>query len=256
MLFEPIAAPVAEAQTRGAWLVGRRLVALDGTLLDCPDTLENDAEIGRASGEDHPSPFPQARVVALVECGTHAAIGAAIGTTIGTTAQGERELAESLLGLVEPGMLLVTDMGIYDMGIYSYPLWKAAVATGADLLWRVPANLRLPVTQALPDGSYLSYVDDPDAKKRARDHARGKGRAPADMGRIIVRVIEYQITNRDTRDETIRLITTITAFDDITAVELAAAYHERWERMVAVKTHYDPENFFRLNQNIPPGNSR
>jgi hypothetical protein len=30
------------------------------------------------------------------------------------------------------------------------------------------------------------------------------------------------------------------------------AYHERWERMVAVKTHYDPDNFFRLNQNIPP----
>ena len=31
------------------------------------------------------------------------------------------------------------------------------------------------------------------------------------------------------------------------------AYHERWERMVAVKSHYDPNNFFRLNQNIPPG---
>jgi hypothetical protein len=30
------------------------------------------------------------------------------------------------------------------------------------------------------------------------------------------------------------------------------AYHERWERMVAVKSHYDPNNFFRLNQNVPP----
>ena len=30
------------------------------------------------------------------------------------------------------------------------------------------------------------------------------------------------------------------------------AYHERWDRMVAVKTHYDPNNFFRLNQNVPP----
>ena len=30
------------------------------------------------------------------------------------------------------------------------------------------------------------------------------------------------------------------------------AYHERWDRMVAVKTHYDPQNFFRLNQNVPP----
>ena len=30
------------------------------------------------------------------------------------------------------------------------------------------------------------------------------------------------------------------------------AYHERWDRIVAVKSHYDPKNFFRLNQNVPP----
>jgi len=32
------------------------------------------------------------------------------------------------------------------------------------------------------------------------------------------------------------------------------AYHERWDRMVAVKSYYDPHNFFRLNQNVPPRN--
>lgn len=30
------------------------------------------------------------------------------------------------------------------------------------------------------------------------------------------------------------------------------AYQNRWERMVAVKTHYDPGNFFCLNQNVQP----
>jgi hypothetical protein len=30
------------------------------------------------------------------------------------------------------------------------------------------------------------------------------------------------------------------------------AYLERWERLRAIKTIYDPGNFFRLNQNIPP----
>jgi hypothetical protein len=30
------------------------------------------------------------------------------------------------------------------------------------------------------------------------------------------------------------------------------AYRERWERLIKVKSHYDPDNFFRLNQNIPP----
>jgi hypothetical protein len=34
------------------------------------------------------------------------------------------------------------------------------------------------------------------------------------------------------------------------------AYHERWDRMIAVKTLYDPHNFFRLNQNILPGKSQ
>jgi FAD binding domain/Berberine and berberine like len=33
---------------------------------------------------------------------------------------------------------------------------------------------------------------------------------------------------------------------------VAEAYQERWDRMVAVKSHYDPTNFFRLNQNVPP----
>ena len=34
------------------------------------------------------------------------------------------------------------------------------------------------------------------------------------------------------------------------------AYHERWKRIVNVKSHYDPTNFFRLNQNISPKYSR
>jgi hypothetical protein len=32
------------------------------------------------------------------------------------------------------------------------------------------------------------------------------------------------------------------------------AYRERWDRMVAVKSHYDPTNFFRMNQNVQPRN--
>ena len=30
------------------------------------------------------------------------------------------------------------------------------------------------------------------------------------------------------------------------------AYQERWERLVAIKSYYDPDNLFRLNQNIRP----
>ena len=30
------------------------------------------------------------------------------------------------------------------------------------------------------------------------------------------------------------------------------AYRDRWERLREIKTKYDPQNLFRLNQNIPP----
>jgi hypothetical protein len=30
------------------------------------------------------------------------------------------------------------------------------------------------------------------------------------------------------------------------------AYREQWDRIVDIKTRYDPRNFFRLNQNVPP----
>jgi hypothetical protein len=33
---------------------------------------------------------------------------------------------------------------------------------------------------------------------------------------------------------------------------VSEAYRDRWDRIVAVKSHYDPNNFFRLNQNVPP----
>lgn len=33
------------------------------------------------------------------------------------------------------------------------------------------------------------------------------------------------------------------------------AYRLRWDRMVAIKSHYDPKNFFRLNQNVKPRSS-
>ena len=80
MLFDRVAQPLATDDSPGSWLAGRRLVAIDGTCLDVPDTPVNDAHFGRPGvmkGER--SAFPQARVVALAECGTHAIFQAVIG---------------------------------------------------------------------------------------------------------------------------------------------------------------------------------
>ncbi|MFC9768767.1 hypothetical protein [Rhodococcus jostii] len=57
------------------------------------------------------SAFPQARLVALAECGTHAVFDVAIGPC----RTSERELAHDLMDTLEPGMLLLADRGLYGL---------------------------------------------------------------------------------------------------------------------------------------------
>jgi len=214
MLFSRVARPLAVKDTPGCWLAGRRLVAIDGTCLDLPDTPANDSHFGRPGvmkGER--SAFPQARVVALAECGTHAMFDAVISPY--TTS--ENAASAELLGRLEAGMLCLADRGFY-----SFKAWEIACGTGADLLWRVKDNLNLEPVEDLPDGSWLADVFDSVAD-RARQNPRR------------VRVISYTV--EDGRDPTgpYRLITTLLDHHEAPATELAAAYAQRWE----IETGFD-----------------
>ena len=219
LLFERVARPLAGKDTPGCWLAGRRLVAIDGSCLDLPDTPANDAFFGRPGvmkGER--AAFPQARVVALAECGTHAMFEAVIGPC--TTS--ETALSAELLGRLAPGMLCLADRGFY-----SFQAWQQASDTGADLLWRVKDNLRLEAVKDLPDGSWLAQVFHSTADRARRDPRK-------------VRVIEYTV--EDGREPTgpIRLVTTILDHRKAPAAALAAAYAQRWEIETAfdeLKTH-------------------
>ena len=159
------------------------------------------------------------KVVGLGECGTHAVIDAHIGGV----RLDERELARPLLASIEPGMLVLADRGFY-----SREFWDEAAATGAELLWRVQAALQLHVITELADGSYLSVLLTTVERQRLRRYqARGLNVAPQGTR---VRVIEYDITNRDTQSGSpIRLISTILDPEVASAAELAAVYHQRWE---------------------------
>ena len=223
LLFSRVAGPLAVKDTPGCWLAGRRLVAIDGTCLDLPDTPANDAHFGRPGvmkGER--SAFPQARVVALAECGTHAMFDAVIGPY--TTS--ENAACAELLGRLEPGMLCLADRGFY-----SFKAWENACGTGADLLWRVKDNLTLEPVQDLPDGSWLADVFDSVADQRRRRPVR-------------VRVVSYTI--EDGRDPTgpYRLITTLLDHNQAPATQLAAAYAQRWE----IETSFDE---FKTHQRGP-----
>ena len=109
-LFSRVAVPLAAEGAAGCWLAGRRLVAVDGTCLDLADTPANDAFFGRPGvSKGEKSAFPQARVVALAECGTHAMFDAVIGPY--TTS--ENKLTTGLLDSLEEGMLCLADRGFY-----------------------------------------------------------------------------------------------------------------------------------------------
>ncbi|MFD7583802.1 IS4 family transposase, partial [Kitasatospora sp. NPDC059817] len=217
LLFARVCRPMAVPGTAGAWYRRWRVVAVDGTTLDLADTEANDAFFGRHASGRGAAAFPQARVVGLAECGTHAMFAAEVGPL----SAGEQTLSRRLFGHLRAGMLLLADRGFYGV-----ELWQQARATGADLLWRVRKNAGLPVVRTLSDGSYLSEV--------FAGHDRRNRRDP-----VTVRVVEYTLAS--TGDATVyRLITTLLDPEEAPAAELAALYAQRWEietTLDEIKTH-------------------
>jgi len=227
-LFGQVAVPVAGPLTRGAFLRHWRLMAIDGFELDVPDTAANAAAFGYPAGSrEHPA-FPKVRVVTIGECGSHAKVAAQMGP-VGGKGSSEQALARRLFSRLAEDWLLIGDRGFYN-----WADWQAAATTGAALLWRVKADLRLPVLDLLPDGSYLSVLARPALHDKARDKLIAAARAgehldPAQAARV--RVIEYEIPDRDGdgSGELIALITTVTDPAAASAQELAQAYCQRWE---------------------------
>lgn len=204
-----------------------RLTAIDGFVVNVPDTKGNDEEFGRPRKDKEQAPYPQARVVVLSECGSRAVIAAEVGGCN----ESEISLAEYVIPCCEPGMLVTADRNFF-----SFALWQAAAATGADLLWRVKKNLTLHPVKNLSDGSYIAIIADQLERARAKKSGITIGR-PVDPVGTKVRVIEYEVTNRDNDTELICLITTILDPFEATAARLAAGYHERWEIETAIRDY-------------------
>ena len=96
-LFARTARPLATRETPGSWLADRRLVALDGTCLDLPDTPVTAEHFGRpGSARGEKSAYPQARLVAAAECRTHALFDAVVGPCTTSEIAAARELVDRL----------------------------------------------------------------------------------------------------------------------------------------------------------------
>ncbi len=224
-LFEQVVHPLARPETPGAFYRGLRLVGLDSTVSDVPDSDANAAVFARPSaGPRGDGAFPQIRKLSLVELGTHVEFA----FVVQSIAQGEPSMVSGLLRHLTPEMLLLEDRGFF-----GYDHWKSVLARGAKILARVRSGLILEPIRSLADGSYL-------AKIYRTPSDRQKDRAG-----ILVRVIRYTLDDpqRVGHGEVHTLITNLYDADLSPAKDLIILYHERWEQELVYdeqKTHQDP----------------
>ena len=224
-VFDLVARPLATPTTPGAFYQGLRLVGIDGTVLDAPDTDANNERFDRSSGGRGDGAFPQVRKVSLVELGTHVEFALAFGGW----QDSEQKLVAQLWDKIPDDALLLEDRGFF-----SYNHWKTLDSRGVKLLVRMKCNLILePIGERLPGHSYL-------AKIYPSPYDRDK-----DRNGIMVRVLEYTLDDpqRTGHQQTHRLVTNL--FDEalFPALELICNYHERWEIELVFdeqKTHLDP----------------
>jgi len=207
-LFETCAKPLAKPDAQGAFYRGRRLVALDGTSFNLDDCSENEEAFGRPANQLGAGSYPQARLVGLVECGTHALFAAEIGRY----ADSELTLAVPVIQRsLKPGMLCLADRLFA-----SYHLVKMSKEFGAEILCRCRMDRRLPREVELQDGSFLSTIYSSDDRSREKP--------------LRVRIIEYDVVNTQSGEVSpFRLMTTLLDPSEAPAQELAELYPERWE---------------------------
>jgi hypothetical protein len=221
LLAEQVIRLQGKPTTPGAFHRGMRTMALDGFVVDLPDTPANERSFGRPGSGRAPAAFPQARVLALCETGSHVLWR----SLIKPCHRGEVTMAHYLLRFVQPDMLL-----LWDRNFLSYQTVAEVRRRRAHLLARIKSNLIFEPIRALGDGSYLAKLYRSAADRRK------------DRDGILVRIIEYTFDDpgRPGSGEPHRLLTTLLDEDLDPARTLIVLYHERWEEEVTIdelKTH-------------------
>ena len=229
LLAERVIRLQGKPETPGAFYRGMRTMALDGFVLDVPDTPANDRAFGRPGSSRAPAAFPQVRVLALCETGSHVLWR----SLIKPQSCGEVTMAHHLLRSLQKDMLL-----LWDRNFLSYQTVSEVVATGAHLLARIKSNLIFRPIQVLSDGSFLAKL------------YRSPADRETDRNGILVRIIEYTFDDpgRPGSGESHRLLTTL--LDDALdpAQTLIVLYHERWEEELTIdelKTHQRERSVLR-----------
>jgi hypothetical protein len=214
-LAEEVVRLLGRPETPGAFYRGMRTMARDGFTVDLPDTPRNDRAFGRPGGHRAPGAFPQARVLALCETGSHVLWR----WLIKPYHRGEVTMAHRLLNELRPDMLL-----LWDRNFLSDRTVAEVIGRRARLLARIKAGLIFTPSEVLGDHSYLAKLYRSVADRRA------------DRGGRLVRIIDYTFDDpgRPGSGQPHRLLTT--PLDERTdpAETLIVLYHERWEEELTI----------------------
>jgi hypothetical protein len=211
-LFEQITGPFGDELMPGVSCCGLRIVSIDGSTSDVPDSPPNVAHFGRPSNQARDGAFPRVRWLAAAESGT----GSLVGASLGPYRDSEQALARDLLeqGCFGPGMLVLADRKFL-----SWALAREFLATGAHLLWRASASFTLKPVKVLEDGTYLAELKPPRQK---------------DGPPLTVRVIEYTVHTApedggdEETSELFCLVTSLLDPERFAALDLACCYPCRW----------------------------
>ena len=206
---------LCDQATPGAFYAGKRLVAVDGFVVNLPDSAANRRAFGKPKNGTSWGAFPQARVVALCEVGSHVFFS----FLAKPYRCGEVTLAKHVYRDLPTKSLL-----LFDIGFCAYALMKQVVDGKSDFLGRAKNCRLFAKMQVLTDGSYLSKI-------YGTDHDRLHNRRGTD-----VRVIEYTLddSQRSGHGERHRLVTTLLDEKAHPSRTLIVLYHERWEEELAI----------------------
>lgn len=229
-LFHLVAQPLTTAATPAACYHDLRVLAVDGSKLDVPDTPANGRAFGRTGVVRGQAPWPQVLVVGLCECASHALLDVGVWPVRGN----EHAAAQRLLRRLPPASLL-----LYDAGLHSVNLVAKARQQDAHILGRLPGHVVPQVCTPLHDGTSLVQL-------RTRDPQ------PAIPP---LRLIRYTLDDpaRPGYRREYRLLTSLLDPHDFPAEDLILLYHQRWEfelLLDEVVTHQRPHHPLRSHKPV------
>lgn len=196
-----------------------RVLCVDGTTFSVADSKAN-AALGYPGCAKGLSGNPSLRACFVMDAASHLFIEA---VRAGYRQASEQELGDWAIAMTaEPGVLFELDRGYYSVNRL-----RTIVAASAHALCRVPRQVKLPVLKRLPDGSYLSFVRDNNASRKAPCGSYDDD--------LLLRVIEYDIVDISGERREFRLVTTVTDWRRLPARQAALGYHLRWREEVGIR---------------------